>query len=91
MLEQPGDLLLMVSGSGNSLNIVEGVFAAKGAGLTPTGLNSVNAGEAVMQVDLLIHGQARIGASGAVKNSHLATNHMTPELLQRFAEVEARS
>ena len=87
-LAYPEDLLLVVSASGNSPNILECVAAAKAIGLTTIGFTGFDGGELARQVDLLVHVPTRIGAYGAVEDAHLAINHMITVQLQRIAEGE---
>ena len=84
----PEDLLLVVSASGNSPNILECVAAAKAIGLTTIGFTGFDGGELARQVDLLVNVPTRIGAYGAVEDAHLAINHMITVQLQRIAEGE---
>jgi len=88
-LANPEDVLLAVSASGNSPNIVECVAAAKDLGLLTVGFTGFDGGELARRVDLLVHVPTRVGAYGTVEDAHLMVNHMITEQLQRIAAEEA--
>ena len=90
-LAKSKDMLLAVSASGNSPNIVQCVAAAKDLDLLTVGFTGFDGGELARRVDLLVHVPTRIGAYGAVEDAHLMVNHMITEQLQRIAAEEAHS
>ena len=55
VLAQPGDLLIVFSGSGNSPNIVEAVKTAKDMGMTTCGVLGYSGGKCLSLVDIPIH------------------------------------
>ena len=84
-LAQPGDLLITVSASGNSPNILACIDIAKTMNLTTIGFTGFDGGELATMVDLLIHVPTRKGAYGPVEDVHLAVNHMITERLKQQA------
>lgn len=52
---QAGDLLIVLSGSGNSPNIVKAIEAAKGLGMQTFGILGYQGGKAKAMVDIPIH------------------------------------
>ena len=84
-LAQPGDLLITVSASGNSPNILACIYIAKTMNLTTIGFTGFDGGELATMVDLLIHVPTRKGAYGPVEDVHLAVNHMITERLREAA------
>ena len=81
-LAQRGDILITVSASGNSPNVVACVNAAKKVGLTTIAFTGFDGGRLAAMVDLLVHVPTRIGAYGPVEDAHLMINHMITEQLK---------
>ena len=82
-LAQRGDILITVSASGNSPNVVACVNAAKKVGLTTIAFTGFDGGRLAAMVDFLVHVPTRIGAYGPVEDAHLMINHMITEQLKR--------
>ena len=87
-LAQPGDLLLVVSASGNSVNIVAGIEIAKAQGVSTVAFTGFDGGQIAKIVDLVVHVQTRKGAYGPVEDVHLSINHMITERLKAYAQNE---
>jgi D-sedoheptulose 7-phosphate isomerase len=87
-LAQPGDLLITVSASGNSPNILACIDIAKTMNLTTIGFTGFDGGKLATVVDLLIHVPTRKGAYGPVEDVHLAVNHMITEWLKQHAKIQ---
>jgi len=81
-LAKPEDLLIAVSASGNSPNVLACVEAAKELGLTTVAFTGFDGGRLATMVDLLVHVPTRQGAYGAVEDVHLMVNHMITEQLK---------
>jgi D-sedoheptulose 7-phosphate isomerase len=84
-LAQSGDLLIAVSASGNSPNILACIDVAKSLKLTSIGFTGFDGGRLATVVDLLVHVPTRKGAYGPVEDVHLAVNHMITEWLKEHA------
>jgi D-sedoheptulose 7-phosphate isomerase len=82
-LAQPGDVLIAISASGNSPNVLSCVVAAKAMNLTTIGFTGFDGGTLASLVDLSIHVPTRLGAYGPTEDVHLAVNHMITEQLKR--------
>ena len=82
MLAKPDDLLITVSASGNSQNILACIDIAKAMNLTTIGFTGFDGGKLATVVDLLVHVPTRMGAYGPVEDVHLAVNHMITEQLK---------
>jgi D-sedoheptulose 7-phosphate isomerase len=76
------DLLIAVSASGNSPNVLACVEAAKELGLTTVAFTGFDGGRLATMVDLLVHAPTRQGAYGPVEDVHLMVNHMITEQLK---------
>jgi D-sedoheptulose 7-phosphate isomerase len=81
-LAQRKDVLVAVSASGKSPNVLACVEAAKDLGLTTVALTGFDGGQLATMVDLLVHVQTRHGAYGPVEDVHLIVNHMITEQLK---------
>src|SRR4051794_40498676 len=72
-LAGPGDLLLAISGSGNSPNILRAVEWAKGHGLTTVGLTGFGGGKLKELADHVVH--AAVDDMGIVESLHQVAFH----------------
>lgn len=70
-----GDLCIVISASGNSLNLINGVKVAKQMGLKSIGILGFDGGELAIQVDFSIVVKTEIGKYGPVEDVHLAICH----------------
>jgi D-sedoheptulose 7-phosphate isomerase len=76
---QPGDILLAISTSGNSPNIIEAVKTAQDAGLQSIGLLGRDGGELGKRVDLAIVVPSDVTAR--IQESHITFCHALCELV----------
>ena len=81
-LAERGDILMAVSASGNSPNVLACVDAAKELGLTTIAFTGFDGGRLANMVDVRVHVPTRIGAYGPVEDAHLMVNHMITEQLK---------
>ena len=83
---KPGDVLLGISTSGNSENIIKTAIVAKALGLTVIGLTGVGGGEMAALCDVLIDVPAKVTAD--VQELHLPVYHTLCAMLEAtfFAE-----
>lgn len=70
-----GDLCMVISASGNSLNLINGVKFAKQMELKSFGLLGFDGGELANHVDFSIVVKTEIGKYGPVEDAHLAICH----------------
>ena len=70
-----GDLCIVISASGNSLNLINAVKVAKQLELRSIGLLGFNGGELASQVDFCIVVKTETGKYGPVEDVHLAICH----------------
>ncbi len=84
-----GDLCIVISASGNSLNLINGVKVAKQMGLKSIGILGFDGGELASQVDFSIVVKTEIGKYGPVEDAHLAICHaISRELLNRLNTLD---
>lgn len=80
-LFKAGDVLVAISASGNSLNVIEAVKYAKEKGGTTIGLVGFDGGELLKLCDHAIHVKSQIGKYGPVEDIHLILSHMITSFL----------
>lgn len=81
-LGKPGDVLIAISTSGNSRNVVKAIDAARALGVTVIGLTGAGGGEMAERCDLCLRVPA--GTSNRIQEMHIAIGHM----LCGFAETD---
>ncbi len=70
----PGDVLLVITGSGNSPNIVQALEAAKELGMRTAGLLGMGGGVAAGQVDVAV--TVASDDYGDIEDAHMAIDHL---------------
>ena len=84
-----GDVCIVISASGNSINLINGVRVAKQMGLKSIGILGFDGGELASQVDFSIVVKTEIGKYGPVEDAHLAICHaISRELLNRLNTLD---
>ena len=71
---RPGDILIAISSSGESANIVRAVAAAQGLGMTVIGLSGFSGGQLRRTADISLH--VPIDNYGIVEDAHQAIMHV---------------
>ena len=72
----PGDVLIVISASGNSSNIIKAVELAKEKGGRTIALVGFDGGRLAQVCDQVIHIKSKKGEYGPVEDIHLILNHM---------------
>jgi D-sedoheptulose 7-phosphate isomerase len=84
-LIRPGDVLIAISASGNSPNVLRAIEYASSRNAQTVGLLGFDGGHALHLVDRAIHVQSR--DYGVIEDAHLILNHILVEYFQcRLAE-----
>lgn len=73
---QPGDVLIAISASGNSSNLVDAVRLARNRGVTTIGLLGFDGGVLKSEVDELLWLPSEKGAYGLVETGHALLCHL---------------
>ncbi len=84
-LVQPGDLVIAISGSGNSPNVLRAVSVAKGAGATTVGFTGQPGGKLKGMVDIAV-----VVPSGRIEqaeDAHLILDHAISVALREAVEA----
>ena len=88
MLANRGDVLLLISSSGNSPNIVAAVDTAKGMGITTIGLTGFSGGALAKQADVSLH--IPYANYGLVEDCHQILMHTFAQLFVAKREADAK-
>jgi D-sedoheptulose 7-phosphate isomerase len=86
-LIRAGDLLIAISASGNSPNVLEAIRFAKAKGAFSTALLGFEGGQAAGLVDAAI--VVRSTDYGVIEDAHLAVNHLAAEWLKHVIARQA--
>ena len=81
-LAQPGDLLVAISASGNSPNLVRAVGYAKGAGLSTAAVVGFDGGKLKALAQVVVHVATDLGDYGPSEDAHLVVNHASAALIR---------
>lgn len=82
-LFRPGDVLLALSVSGNSPNIIKAVEYARSVGGFVIGLTGFDGGKLKALADLSIHARTEKGEYGPVEDIHLILDHLISSFLKQ--------
>jgi len=82
LLASHGDVLIAISASGNSPDIIAAAQLAKTTGLTVIGLTGFDGGVLKNLSDISVHVQTRVGDYGPTEDVHLVVNHMLTEMIR---------
>ncbi len=88
-LARPGDLLMVISASGNSPNLVRAVEHARGSGITSVGLLGFDGGRLLSRLDDAVWIPTPIGAYGLVESLHSAVCDVVTSCLAEDHPVDA--
>ncbi len=81
-LFQPGDVLVAISVSGNSINVVRAVEWANGRGGTTVGLVGFDGGKLAALCQLVVHAAGVKGNYGPPEDVHLVLDHLVTGALR---------
>ena len=74
-LAQPGDLVIAISASGNSPNLVRAIEYARSVGLTTAAVLGFDGGKLKGIADVVVHVHTELGDYGPAEDAHLVINH----------------
>ena len=87
-LGRGGDILIAISASGNSPNLVEAVKEAKNLKMQSVGITGFDGGLIKKLADFSIHVPTKIGSYGQAEDLHLMINHMIINYLKSISNQE---
>jgi D-sedoheptulose 7-phosphate isomerase len=82
-----GDLLIVISSSGNSENVISAVETASQRGMKTIGLTGFDGGAIKSKVSYSIHLKTEIGEYGVVEDSHSFVLHLLTHLVKKQIEA----
>jgi D-sedoheptulose 7-phosphate isomerase len=82
LLAKTGDLLILISASGSSANLLKACEEAKRLGVKTLSLTGFDGGKLKELSDLNIHIQTKIGSYGIVEDLHSMVSHMITECIR---------
>lgn len=74
-----GDMLLCISASGNSENLIEAIKVAKRKSILTVAFLGFDGGKILKEVDLAVHVKSELGDYGIVEDAHLSISHFVTE------------
>lgn len=83
---QPNDILVAISASGNSPNVIHAVNYAKSKGLKIIGLTGFDGGKLRELSDIRIHVNTRKGEYGPVEDVHMFIDHLIGSYFNRIVK-----
>ncbi len=86
-LGKTGDLLIVISASGNSRNLINVVDVAKSIGIDTMAIIGFDGGELIKLVDFCIHIETKIGDYGIAEDIQLMVNHLLVENIREKLSV----
>jgi D-sedoheptulose 7-phosphate isomerase len=78
------DVLVLISASGNSKNLLLAAELAKLKGATTVGLTAFNGGDLAKLVDVSVHIPTEVGEYGVAEDAHMVLDHLISNYLMRF-------
>ena len=87
-LMEPGDVVVAISASGNSPNVVNALNFAKSRGNKTVALTGFDGGKIRQMADLVIHTDTAHGEYGPVEDMHMFLNHLVGTYLMRVVKAE---
>ncbi len=88
ILGQPGDVLIAISGSGNSPNVLEGVRVARSLGLATVGLTGIGGGKLKGMVDVAL--VVPSNSMQHVEDVHVSILHLVTAYLRDAGPISTR-
>jgi D-sedoheptulose 7-phosphate isomerase len=90
VLMHRGDVVVAISASGNSPNVLRAVEYAKAHGATTVGLTGFDGGKLKSLVDHAVHVPTEKGEYGPVEDAHMVLDHLVGSYLIRLVRAESR-
>jgi D-sedoheptulose 7-phosphate isomerase len=81
-LASNGDVLILISASGNSINLLNCLPQCEKKNITTIGLTGFDGGSLKSKVNISLHVQTEMGSYGIVEDTHMVVGHIITELLK---------
>lgn len=86
VLGNPGDVLVAISASGNSPNLISAIEYAQSAGLKTVALTAFDGGKLREMADEVVHVPTETKEYGPAEDAHLILNHLVGNYLMRLVK-----
>lgn len=90
-LMEPGDVVVAISASGNSPNVINALDFAKSRSGKTVALTGFDGGKMRNMADVVIHTDTAKGEYGPVEDMHMFLNHLVGTYLMRVVRTEVAS
>ncbi len=90
VLLKKGDVVVAISASGNSENLLCAIDTAKQKGATTVGLTAFDGGKLREVVDFSVHVPTNKGEYGPAEDGHMVLDHLVGSYLMRFVKDQSR-
>ena len=90
VLLKKGDVLVAISASGNSPNLLTAIDIAKQRGLKTVGLTAFNGGKLREMVDISVHVPTNQGEYGPAEDSHMMLDHFVTGYLMNLIKDSSK-
>ena len=84
VLLQEKDVVVAISASGNSINLLNAFDVAKRKGATTVGLSAFDGGKLKEKADISVHVPTNKGEYGPAEDAHMVLDHMVSNYLIHF-------
>jgi len=84
VLLQENDVVVAISASGNSVNLLNAFDVAKQKGAITVGLSAFDGGKLKDKADISVHVPTSKGEYGPAEDAHMALDHLVSNYLMRF-------
>ncbi len=88
---RPGDVVVAISASGNSPNVLKAVEYAHAQGASTVGLTGFDGGKLRQQVNLALHVSTEKGEYGPVEDAHMILDHLVGGFLMQVCRAETQA
>ena len=88
VLGKPGDVLVAISASGNSPNLLRAMHSASQQDITTVAITAFDGGQMRVQADHGVHVPTEAGEYGPAEDAHLILNHLVGNYLMRLVRSE---
>jgi D-sedoheptulose 7-phosphate isomerase len=84
VLLQEKDVVVAISASGNSINLLNAFDVAKRKGATTVGLSAFDGGKLKEKADISVHVPTNNGEYGPAEDAHMVLDHLVSNYLERL-------
>jgi D-sedoheptulose 7-phosphate isomerase len=88
VLTRPGDVLVAISASGNSPNLLKAIEYAKGAGVMTVAITAFDGGKMKVLADDGIHVPTGLKEYGPAEDAHMVLDHLLGAYLMRMVKSD---